>query len=104
MIDNLLSLTALCEVLSDPTNGAVSVTGDGNSVDDVATYTCNNGFELDGNDMATCTLIDSNNAAFSPAPPTCLRKSVASLVYRSLLESESLISKYCCWLGNAIVA
>ena len=46
----------------------------GNSVSDTATYTCNMGFELIGNVSATCTQVDVNSAAFSPAAPECRRE------------------------------
>ena len=71
----LCNILALCDFPADPTNGNVATTGDGDSVGDVATYTCNRGFELIGDDMATCTQIDANNAEYSPPiAPTCSRE------------------------------
>ena len=46
----------------------------GNSVNDTATYSCNMDFELVGSATTTCTQVDVNSAAFSPAPPVCRRK------------------------------
>ena len=63
---------ALCPDPVDPVNGMVTFTG--NSVNDTATYSCNMGFELVGSATATCTQVDVNTAAFSPAPPVCRRK------------------------------
>ena len=56
---------ALCPDLSDPANGTVMMTG--NSVGDTATYTCNEGFELDGVMMVTC----QDDGMWDNPPPTC---------------------------------
>ena len=67
------------------------VTVTGNSVDDTATYTCNSGFELIGNASATCSQVDVNSAAFSPAAPECRRECykcyflIVSIIYSNLL-------------------
>ncbi len=50
------------------------VTFNGRSIGDVATYTCNSGFELIGNAITTCTLVNMDSAEFQPAPPFCRRK------------------------------
>ncbi len=50
------------------------VTFNGNSVGDMAAYTCNSGFELIENATATCTLVDMDSAEFQPAPPSCRRE------------------------------
>ena len=42
--DNANSMTALCPDASNPANGVVSQSG--NSVGDMATYTCNDGLDL----------------------------------------------------------
>ena len=64
---------ALCSNPSGPSNGAV--TSAGNSVGDTATYTCNTGFELIGQAVATCTqATDGNSASFLPTHPICRRK------------------------------
>ena len=55
-------------------NGMRTFTG--NSVGDTATYTCNEGFELVGNPVTTCTDADDGNSASYPAvpPPLCHRE------------------------------
>ena len=58
-------LAVQCPPLSDPENGAVSITGTG--VGDTATYTCNNGYEISGSDTRICRL----NGEWSGSPPTC---------------------------------
>ena len=63
---------ALCPDPAHIVNGMVTFTG--NSVGDTATYTCNSGFELIGNASTTCTQVDVNSAAFSPAAPVCRRE------------------------------
>ena len=50
------------------------VTFTGDSVDDTANYTCDIGFELIGNATTTCTQVNLNSAAFTPAPPFCQRE------------------------------
>ena len=64
--------TALCLGPPDIVNGTVTFTG--NSVGDTATYTCDPGFELDGNTSVMCTQVDVNSAAFFPAAPVCRRE------------------------------
>ena len=73
-------LLALCSHPSAPTNGEVNVTG--TSIGDIATYTCNVGFELIGNATATCIKDPSSNnasfvnntASFETPALTCDRK------------------------------
>ena len=66
MIHFLLIVVAIqCDALSDPDNGAVSVTGTG--VGDTATYTCDDGYELVGSSTRTC----QPNGEWSGSPPTC---------------------------------
>ena len=59
------TLAVQCPALSDPENGAVSITGTG--VGDIATYTCNDGFELSGSDTRTC----ESDGEWSGSAPTC---------------------------------
>ena len=66
------TFVALCADPADIVNGVVIFTG--NLVGDTATYTCNTGFELIGSATTTCTQVDVNTAAFSPAPPVCRRE------------------------------
>ena len=44
------------------------------SVGDTATYSCDSGFELIGDAITTCTLVDGNFAVLSPQPPLCRRE------------------------------
>ena len=70
----VLLTIALCPDLTSPANGGVDVAGF--STEDIATYTCNDGFELIGNDTATCTPApDGNSAMFLPSSPECHCKS-----------------------------
>ena len=61
---------------SDPVgidNGMVTITG--NSVGDIATYTCDSGFELIGDMIMTCAQVDVNSAAFQLQElPSCRRE------------------------------
>ena len=63
---------ALCPDPVDIANGLVTFSG--NSIGDIATYTCNSGFELIGGATTTCTQVDANSAAFPLAPPSCRRE------------------------------
>ena len=63
---------ALCPDPANIVNGMVTFTGD--SVGDTATYTCNSGFEVIGNESATCAQVDVNIATFTPAAPVCRRE------------------------------
>ncbi len=62
----------LCEDPVTIDNG--SVTFNGNSIGDMATYTCYSGFELIGDSITTCTLVDMDRAGFQPTPPSCRRE------------------------------
>ena len=55
----------MCHKLSDPANGRVIV--DARVVGDVATYHCDDGYELIGDDVQTCQL----NGNWSGSLPTC---------------------------------
>ena len=58
------------------------VTFTSNSVGDTATgYSCNSGFELIGNATVTCSQMDVNSAAFSPASPVCGREYCMNITY-----------------------
>ena len=65
---------AVCDDPPSIRNGIVTFTG--NSIGDIATYTCNPGFELIGDPTTTCTLAVDGNSATYPAvpPPECRRK------------------------------
>ena len=51
----------VCDSLSNPAGGAVSITCS------TATYSCNNGYNLIGNDTMTC----QSNGYWSGQPPIC---------------------------------
>ncbi len=72
IIQRISFSAALC---NDPGNiGNGMVTFNGNSVGEVATYTCDPRFELIGNSTTTCTLVDMDSAEFQPVPPSCMRE------------------------------
>lgn len=48
----------------------------GNSIGNIATYTCSSGYELIGDSAAICTQRNNHSAIFEPAPPTCQCKVV----------------------------
>ena len=50
-----------CEVLSNPANGQVTI------IDSYATYTCDSGYELIGNDTRTC-----EDGVWTGEEPTCI--------------------------------
>ena len=56
----------LCPDPAAIVNGMVTITG--NSVGDIATYTCDPGFVRIENETTTCSEVNVNNAAFSVAP------------------------------------
>ena len=60
---------ALCPDPAAIDNGMVTYTG--NSVGDSATYTCDPGFVMIGNETTTCTQVTVNTASFTPEPPEC---------------------------------
>ena len=79
----IISATAItCPPLSNPTNGSVSysnVPGQNNSYDFnvMATYNCDTGFSLVGDQTRTCTGDgNSTTGAFNEVPPTCERKCI----------------------------
>ena len=52
------------------------MTVSGNDIGNTATYTCDTGYELKGDDEATCTEADDgNSASFKPDAPVCESKS-----------------------------
>ena len=61
----LNSTEVLCEVLQNLTNGQVSMTGQ--SIGSTATYTCDSGYELIGDDTMTC-----ENGVWSGQEPMCI--------------------------------
>ena len=72
---SLLSFSPVCREcpeLSHPENGMVTWTG--LAPGDTATYTCDEGFELNGAETRTC----QGNETWSGVPPTCKRKYLRS--------------------------
>ena len=57
-----------CPDLPDPSNGRVNQRG--NKPGDRASYTCNSGYELQGDSTRTC----QNNGQWSGDAPTCERE------------------------------
>ena len=73
---SLLALSA-CPTPTLPPHG-LSLEFTGLFEDDIATYSCDTGYEpLEGN-VTTCTLVDEDVAIFVPQM-MCLRKSAASI-------------------------
>ena len=72
--------TAVCDELPGIANGVISYSPDMTapySVGTVATYECNEGYELTGpgDEMRTCmVIVDSPGASFGGSAPTCERK------------------------------
>ena len=84
-------MPALCPSPSSPNNGSVLFTG--NSIGDNATFFCDVGFELIGDEVATCEeTTDGNNASFNV--PTCRRKCIL-LVLIVMNLPDSLLQQLC---------
>ena len=62
-----LSITAIdCLALESPANGIVTLTT--TTFMSTATYSCNEGYSLDGNDLRTCL----SDTVWSGSDPTCI--------------------------------
>ena len=59
-----------CGDLEDPANGEVSVSG--TTVNSVATYSCNTGYTLTGDNMRMCL----ETGLWSGSEPSCTSKSI----------------------------
>ena len=83
---NSLSTIVRCSNLPDPSNGRVNQRG--NKPGDRASYTCNSGYELQGDSARIC----QNNGQWSGDAPTCERegKTILSLVERSKVNLNLL--------------
>ena len=73
--NSILEIT--CEELSNPENGTVSLPTE-RIVDSIATYTCNDSFELVGDASVTCQL----NGTWSAEEPTCIGMSALLVSFR----------------------
>ena len=62
----------------DPEFGSVSQTG--TEVGDTATYMCDPGYELVGDEVRTCQRINDNTTAFDGEQPVCRRMLIYSLL------------------------
>ena len=73
MFQNLTLDIVLCAVLVDPEHGKVVMTG--NSVGNIAAYSCDDGYSLSGVDMVTC----EDDGQWSDPPPTCVPIRMSSI-------------------------
>lgn len=62
--EGILSNT-VCPPLNDPDGGEITVNGF--TTGDTAVYSCNGGFEMNGNTTRTCM----SNSKWTGRPPTC---------------------------------
>ena len=69
----------MCPDPDDIDNGRVTFTS--TFVGDIATYSCNEGFELIGGVNTTCTPVNVYFAVFVPAPPFCRREYILTLMH-----------------------
>ena len=67
------TIDVLCGNLIAPANGAV--TEQGRNVGDMANYSCDAGYTLDGSAWRTC----QSNGSWTGTEPTCNREQVTSL-------------------------
>ena len=63
----ILYFIVQCDALSNPANGNVNTNGTGFDIYDTATYFCDNGYDLIGDDTITC----QSDGSWSGSPPTC---------------------------------
>ncbi len=63
----------------------------GNSVGNMATYTCVSGFELIGDSTTTCTLVDMDSSEFQPAPPSCRREFTDSYRLPGMVTCQAIL-------------
>ncbi len=74
-----ISAVITCPVLTDSTHRLVSVTN--NNFGSNATYACDTGYTLNGDTTRTC----GSDGVWSGSEPTCTRKFIHSLVFKSTL-------------------
>ena len=77
----------MCPMLTDPADGQVVWTG--LTPDSTATYTCDEGFELNGTQTRTC----QSDGTWSGDPPTCERmyKHAREVCYHRPVQYLSLV-------------
>lgn len=73
-------LEIICEELSNPLNGTVSLPSQ-RIVDSIATYGCNDSFELEGAVSVTCQL----NGTWSAEEPIC----IGMMIYNNFHNGKS---------------
>ena len=67
----MFRITGDCPQLAPPQFGSVVQTG--RQVGDTATYMCDPGYELVGDEVRTCQQIDIDTTAFDGEQPVCRR-------------------------------
>ncbi|XP_078678426.1 uncharacterized protein LOC144914449 [Branchiostoma floridae x Branchiostoma belcheri] len=75
MVLNVLAHTVPCPSLTAPAHGAMSSPGP-HYDQDVVTFTCNQGYELDGVTSVTCEADSKTKVAWSDPVPTCIEYSI----------------------------
>ena len=83
----LLSTVVDCNALSDPANGQVSTTG-GTTFGQTATYSCNTGYNLVGDNTRTCGATGN----WSGSAPTCERMLLLSNMPNKYVHNVFLLS------------
>ena len=78
MLDVLLSTVVDCGTLTNPANGQVNHTA-GTTFGQTATYSCNTGYNLVGDNTRTCQA----TGEWSGSEPTCERMLHIKLFYRA---------------------
>ena len=75
MTDILTSAVVDCGSLGNPGNGEVSVSS-GTTYNSTATYSCNAGYTLTGDDVTTC----QTSGVWSGSEPTCTGKDTSAIL------------------------
>ena len=82
-----------CEPLTDPTNGNINCELGDNGVPtdgDTCSYTCNDGYELTGNEMRTC----QSNGSWSGNHDVCSRGVLYVIIKLCMSISSRMLSEY----------
>ena len=80
MLTNYIKYIAImCATLSNPGKGQVAVNN--HTVGSIATYTCNNGYNITGENLRLCEQ-NGTTGQWTPEEPTCSRKLMLSHVQR----------------------